>query len=107
MRPSALAASEVTCPCRTGTGSGVSPATVPRADSVSAYNRVGMDSEPENFGAAATMKRPVSPAAATAPHSAPCHGKATVVTTCPVAADSTCRLAPALLLYVTTTWNRG
>ena len=49
----------------------------------------------------------VSPTAATATHTAPGHGRATVVTTCPVAADSTCRLEPRLFLFVTTTWNGG
>ena len=73
MLPSALATSEVISPGRVGTASGVSPVTVPRADSVSAYSRVGVYGE--DSGAAATMNLVASAVAATSIHMAPCHGE--------------------------------
>ena len=49
----------------------------------------------------------VSPTAVIDPHTAPFRGGATVVTTRPVAADSTSSLASGLFGFVTTTWNGG
>ena len=104
--PSALAASEVSSPGRLGTASGRSPVTAPCADSVSEYSRVGAYGEVER--AAATTNFVASWVAATSPQVAPCHGGARVLSTRPVAADSTCSFDSRLLsLTVSTTWNGG
>ena len=106
MLPSALAAIEVSSPGSVGTASGASRVTVPRANSVSVYSRVGAYGEAR--GSAATMNLVVSAVAETSSHMAPCHGGASLLTTCPVAADSTSSIDLRLLsLTVTTTWNGG
>ena len=105
MLPSALAAIEVSSPGSVGTASGASRVTVPRANSVSVYSRVGAYGEAR--GSAATMNLVVS---AVAGHPATWrHATAGRVSHhVPGSADSTSSIDLRLLsLTVTTTWNGG